>query len=43
MACVREMTRQIKIVDLLYFKGKAENNHITLETNKNVKMNMILT
>ncbi len=31
------MTRQIKIIDLLYFKGKTENNHITLETNKNSK------
>lgn len=31
------MTRQLKIADLLYFKGKIENNHITLETNKNSK------
>jgi len=37
MACVREMTRQLKIADLLYFKGKTKNNHIILETDKNSK------
>lgn len=31
------MTRQLKIADLLYFKGKIENNHIILETDKNSK------
>lgn len=31
------MTRQLKMADLLYFKGKTENNHITLETDKNSK------
>lgn len=31
------MTRQLKIADLLYFKGKTENNHIILETDKNNK------
>ena len=31
------MTRQLKIADLLYFKGKTENNHITIEADKNNK------
>lgn len=29
------MTRQLKIADLLYFKGKIKNNHITID--KNIK------
>lgn len=37
MACVCEMTRQLKIAALLYFKGKTENNYITLEADKNIK------
>ena len=31
------MTRQLKIADLLYFKGKINNNHITLVIDKNNK------
>ncbi len=31
------MTRQLKIADLLYFKGKMKNNHIVIENDKNSK------
>ena len=29
------MTRQLKIIDLLYFKGKIRNKNIKLEETKN--------
>lgn len=31
------MTRQLKIADLLYYRGKAENNHIVIDADKNTK------
>lgn len=31
------LTRQFKMADLLYFKGKMKNKHIVIEKDKNTK------
>lgn len=37
MASMFVLTRQLKIADLLYFKGKLSNKRITIKTDKDSK------